>query len=177
MVANSQLRAEIAGRSPIAKACGGVRVVLPGIDTAVFRPQDRNLFREHLDLPAGAFVIVTGGASLTDANKNVPWLFEQLSHLPDLAGVIVLAFGEGAVPVPDRLDVRFTGGIRERRELARLFRRRMFSSAPLMKPTVDAGGSETRNTSGETERAGFRRRLRAVGIMPNRLMRLRCSKR
>src|SRR6059058_6202086 len=120
LVANSHWLAEIAGRSPIAKACGGVRVVLPGIDTTVFKPQDKSLCRKHLGLPESAFVIVTGGASLTDANKNVPWLFEQLSHLPELAGVIVLAFGEGAVPVPGRLDVRFTGGIRDRHELARL---------------------------------------------------------
>jgi len=120
LVANSHWLAEIAGRSPIAKACGGVRVIPPGIDTTVFRPQDKSLCRKYLDLPAGAFVIVTGGASLTDANKNVPWLFEQLSHLPNLAGVIVLAFGNGAVPVPDRLDVRFTGGIRDRHDLARL---------------------------------------------------------
>ena len=41
MVANSQWLAEIAGRSPIAKACGGVRVIPPGIDTTVFRPQDK----------------------------------------------------------------------------------------------------------------------------------------
>ena len=120
LVANSHWLAEIAGRSPIAKACGGVRVVPPGIDTTVFKPQDKSLCRKHLGLPESAFVIVTGGASLTDANKNVPWLFEQLSHLPELAGVIVLAFGEGAVPVPGRLDVRFTGGIRDRHELARL---------------------------------------------------------
>jgi glycosyltransferase involved in cell wall biosynthesis len=120
MVANSHWLAEIAGRSPIAKACGGVEVIPPGIDTTVFKPQDKNLCRKHLDLPADAFVIVTGGASLTDANKNVPWLLEQLSHLPDLAGVIVFAFGEGAVAIPSGLDVRFTGGIRERHDLARL---------------------------------------------------------
>jgi glycosyltransferase involved in cell wall biosynthesis len=121
MVANSQWLAEIAGRSPIAKACGGMRVILPGIDTTVFRPQDKNLCRKHLDLPADAFIVVTGGASLTDANKNVPWLLEQLSHLPDLGGVIVLAFGDGAVPVPNGLNVRFTGCIRDRYNLARLF--------------------------------------------------------
>jgi glycosyltransferase involved in cell wall biosynthesis len=133
MVANSHWLAEIAGRSRIAKACGGLRVIPPGIDTTVFAAQDKNLCRKHLDLPTDAFVIVTGGASLTDANKNVPWLFEQLSDLPDLAGVIVLAFGEGAVPVPGRLDVRFTGGIRERRELARLFAAAdVFVSASLM---------------------------------------------
>jgi glycosyltransferase involved in cell wall biosynthesis len=133
MIANSQWLADIAGRSPIAKASGGVRVIPPGIDTTVFKPQDKNLCREHLDLPADAFVIVTGGASLNDANKNVPWLFEQLSRLPDLQGVIVLAFGEGAVPVPDRLNVRFTGGIRDRYDLARLFAAGdVFVSASLM---------------------------------------------
>jgi glycosyltransferase involved in cell wall biosynthesis len=120
MVANSQWLAGIAGRSPIAKACGGVRVIPPGINTTVFKPQDKNLCRKQLDLPTGAFVIVTGGASLTDANKNVPWLLEQLSRLPDPEGVIVLAFGEGAVAVPDGLNVRFTGGIRDRHDLVRL---------------------------------------------------------
>ena len=133
MVANSHWLAEIAGRSPIAQACGGVRVVPPGIDTTVFKPQDRNRCRKHLDLPADAFLIVTGGASLNDANKNMPWLLEQLLHLPDLGGVVVLAFGEGAVPVPDRLDLRFTGGVRDRCDLARLFAAAdIFVSASLM---------------------------------------------
>ena len=133
MVANSHWLAEIAGRSPIAKACGGVEVIPPGIDTTVFKPQDKALCRKHLDLPEDAFVIVTGGASLTDENKNVPWLLEQLSALPDLDGIIILAFGEGAVPVPQGLNVRFTGGIRERRDLARLFAAAdVFVSASLM---------------------------------------------
>jgi glycosyltransferase involved in cell wall biosynthesis len=121
MVANSHWLADIAGQSPIAHACGGVRVIPPGIDTTVFKPQDKNLCRKHLDLPANAFVIVTGGASLTDENKNMPWLLKHLSHLPDLGDVIVLTFGEGAVPVPHGLNVRFTGGIRDRHDLARLF--------------------------------------------------------
>jgi len=133
MVANSQWLADIAGRSPIAKASGGVRVIPPGIDTTVFRPQDKNLCRKQLELPADAFVIVTGGASLNDANKNVPWLFEQLSRLPDLQGVIILAIGEGAVPVPKGLNVRFTGGIRDRYDLSRLFAAGdVFVSASLM---------------------------------------------
>jgi glycosyltransferase involved in cell wall biosynthesis len=133
MVANSHWLAEIAGRSPIAKICGGVRAIPPGIDTAVFKPQDKSLCRKHLGLPADAFVIVTGAASLMDANKNLPWLLEQLSHLPDLGGVILLAFGEGALPVPNRLNVRFTGGIHDRHDLARLFAAAdVFVSASLM---------------------------------------------
>lgn len=133
MTANSHWLAEMAQRSPIAEACGGVRVIPPGIDTTIFKPQDKNLSRKHLNLPANAFVIVTGGASLTDANKNVPWLLEQLSHSPDLGAVIVLAFGEGSVPIPDGLDVRFTGGLRDRHDLARLFAAGdVFVSASLM---------------------------------------------
>lgn len=133
MVANSQWLAEIAGRSSIAKACGRVVVIPPGIDTTVFKPQDKALCRKHLDLPADAFVIITGGASLTDENKNVPWLLEQLSALADLDGVVILAFGEGVVPVPGGLDVRFTGGIRDRRDLARLLGAAdVFASASLM---------------------------------------------
>jgi glycosyltransferase involved in cell wall biosynthesis len=84
-------------------------------------------------LPADAFVIVTGGVSLNDANKNVPWLLEQLARLPDLESVIVLVLGEGAVPAPDRLNVRFTGGIQERHDLAQLFTAAdVFVSASLM---------------------------------------------
>ena len=133
MVANSQWMAEIAARSPIAKTCVRVSVIPPGIDTIIFKPQDKDLCRKHLDLPADAFVIITGGASLNDTNKNVPWLLHQLSRLPALDRVIVLAFGDGAVPVPDGLNVRFTGPIRDRRDLARLFAAAdVFVSASLM---------------------------------------------
>jgi glycosyltransferase involved in cell wall biosynthesis len=63
----------------------------------------------------------------------MPWLFEQLSHLPDLQNVIVLAFGEGSVPVPAGLKVRFTGGIKDRNQLAQLFALAdVFVSASLM---------------------------------------------
>jgi glycosyltransferase involved in cell wall biosynthesis len=133
MVANSHWLAEIAGRSSIAKACGGVRVIPPGIDTTVFKPDDKALRRRYLGLPTNAFVIVTGCASVNDTSKNVPWLLEQLSRLPDLDTVIVLAFGEGTVAVPQGLNVRFTGGIRERRDLARLLAAAdVFVSASLM---------------------------------------------
>src|SRR4029077_8772356 len=64
---------------------------------------------------------------------NVPWLLDQLSALPDLDGIIILAFGEGAVPVSQGLNVRFTGGIRERHDLARLLAAAdVFVSASLM---------------------------------------------
>src|SRR4029077_13350637 len=60
LVANSHWLAEIAGRSPVAKACGGVRVIPPGIDTTVFRPQDKAQCRAALAIPPDAFVIGAG---------------------------------------------------------------------------------------------------------------------
>ena len=120
MVASSHWLAELAGQSAISKICGGVRVIPPGINTTVFKPQDKQLCRKQLGLPADAFVIATGGASLKDAYKNLPWLLEQLSLLPELRRVMVLAFGEGAVPIPDHLNVRFAGSIRDRCDVARL---------------------------------------------------------
>jgi glycosyltransferase involved in cell wall biosynthesis len=121
MVASSHWLAELASRSAIAKACGGVRVIPPGIDLTIFKPHDKKLCRKQLGLPADAFVIVTGGASLKDRNKNVLWLLKQLSLLQELEKVIVLAFGEGSVPVPDHLNVCFAGSLRDRHHLARLF--------------------------------------------------------
>jgi glycosyltransferase involved in cell wall biosynthesis len=148
LVANSRWLAGIAGKSQIAQACGGVRVIPPGIDTKIFTPRDKKLCRKQLQLPAAAFVIVTGGASLNDANKNVPWLFEQLSRLPNLGNVIVLVFGEGAVPIPDGLNVRFAGNIRERSDLATLLAAAdVFVSASLMETygltVVEAMACET----------------------------------
>jgi glycosyltransferase involved in cell wall biosynthesis len=133
MVANSHWLAGLAQQSPIVAASGGVRVIPPGVDTAIFKLQDKNLCRKRLGLPADAFVIITGATSLTDANKNVPWLLEQLSHLPELQKVIVLVFGEGTARVPAGLNVRFTGGVRERHHLARLYAAAdVFVSASLM---------------------------------------------
>jgi glycosyltransferase involved in cell wall biosynthesis len=84
-------------------------------------------------LPADAFVIATGGASLKDINKNLPWLLEQLSLLPDLGKVIVLAFGEGTVQVPVHLNVRFAGDVRDRCDLAQLLAAAdLFVTASLM---------------------------------------------
>lgn len=133
MVANSQWLAGLVGGSAIAKACGGARVIPPGIDSRIFKPHDKELCRKQLGLPADAFVIATGGASLKDTNKNLPWLLEQLSLLPELGKVIILAFGEGAMRVPDRLNVRFAGRIRDRCDLARLLAAAdVFVSASLM---------------------------------------------
>jgi len=120
-VANSQWLADLADRSLIVRACGRSRVIPPGIDTDVFRPQDKTQCRTELGIPPDAFVIATGAASLTDTNKNIPWLLEQLAGLSELEDVLVVLAGEGTLEIPIGLNVRLTGGIADRIERAMLF--------------------------------------------------------
>jgi glycosyltransferase involved in cell wall biosynthesis len=61
-VANSQWLADLADRSPIVRSCGRSRVIPPGIDTDVFRPQDKAQCRAELGIPPDAFVIAAGAA-------------------------------------------------------------------------------------------------------------------
>jgi len=132
-VANSQWLANLADRSAIIRAYGRARVIPPGIDTDVFRPQDKAQYRAELGILADAFVIVAGAASLTDTNKNIPWLLEQLAGLPELEDVLVVLAGEGTLKIPVGLHVRLTGGVADRIKRAMLFNAAdVFVSASLM---------------------------------------------
>jgi glycosyltransferase involved in cell wall biosynthesis len=132
-VANSQWLANLAQQSPVVSACGGARVITPGIDTTVFKPQDKAQCRVALAIPQDAFVIAAGAASLTDTNKNISWLLKQLSRLPNPKGVTVALAGEGTVRLPAGLDVQLIGNLADRRERARLFGAAdVFVSASLM---------------------------------------------
>ena len=131
-VANSQWLANLAKQSPIVRACGGVRVITPGIDTAVFRTQDRAQCRAELAIPLDAFVIAAGAASLADTNKNIQWLLEQL-ELFELDNVLVLLAGEGALKPPLGLNMRSVGGVPDRATRAKIFGAAdIFVSASLM---------------------------------------------
>ncbi|MGE5209470.1 MAG: glycosyltransferase [Alphaproteobacteria bacterium] len=132
-VANSRWLAGLAEQSPVVRTCGGARVISPGIDTTIFKPQDKMQCRRKLGLSEDAFVIVAGATSLTDKNKNVQWLLEQVAQLSDRENLVVLLAGEGMVQIPITLNVRFMGGIPDRSERAALFGAAdVFVSASLM---------------------------------------------
>jgi glycosyltransferase involved in cell wall biosynthesis len=120
-VANSQWLADLADHSPIVRTCGGSRVIPPGIDTDVFKPQDKGQCRGELGIPRDAFVIAAGAASLSDANKNIRWLLEQLAGLSGLENVLVVLAGEGTLEIPLGLNVQLTGGVADRMKRATLF--------------------------------------------------------
>jgi len=132
-IANSQWLADLATRSYIVAACGRPRVIPPGIDTNVFRPQDRAQCRSQLGIPSDAFVIAAGAASLADTNKNIRWLLEQLAGLSELKNLLVVLAGEGNVETPSNLNVRLMGGISDRSKRATFFGAAdVFVSASLM---------------------------------------------
>jgi glycosyltransferase involved in cell wall biosynthesis len=120
-VANSQWLADLADRSAIIRACGCSRVIPPGIDTDVFKPQDKAQCRAELGIPTDAFVIAAGAASLTDANKNIRWLLEQLAELSEHENMLVVLAGEGTLEIPIGLKVQLTGGVADRMKRATLF--------------------------------------------------------
>ena len=113
-VANSQWLANLAERSLLVRASGSLRVITPGIDTDTFKPQKKAQCRASLGIRQNAFVIAAGAASLTDTNKNIRWLLEQLTRLPVRENLLVLLAGDGAVDIPDGLNVRMMGGIPDR---------------------------------------------------------------
>jgi glycosyltransferase involved in cell wall biosynthesis len=132
-VANSQWLGNLADRSAIVRACGSARVIPPGIDTDMFSPRDKAQCRAEIGIPPDAFVIAAGAASLTDANKNIPWLLEQLAGLPELGDVFVVLAGEGTLNIPTNLNVRLIGGVTDRAKRALLFNAAdVFVSASLM---------------------------------------------
>lgn len=132
-VANSQWLADLAIRSSIVRACGRPQVIAPGIDTNVFRPQDKGQCRLQLGIPPDAFVIAAGAASLTDTNKNITWLLELLSGLSELKNVVIVLAGEGRPHIPTSLNVRLMGGIPDHSKRAMFFGAAdVFVSASLM---------------------------------------------
>ena len=120
-VANSLWLADLADRSPIVSTSGRSRVIPPGIDTDVFKPQDKAQCRAALGIPTDAFVIAAAAASLTDGNKNIRWLLEQLAGLPELENMLVVLAGEGTLEIPTALKVQLTGGVTDRKKRATLF--------------------------------------------------------
>ena len=132
-VASSQWLANVAERSPLVKAAGGMRLIRPGIDTDVFTPRDKAECRASLGIQQDAFVIAAGAASLTDANKNIRWLLERLARLPKRENLTVLLAGEGALQIPVGLNVHSLGGVPDREKRAVVFSAAdVFASASLL---------------------------------------------
>lgn len=98
-----------------------LQAVRLGVPTDVFRPRDRAACREHFDLPADRFIIMTSGTSAADPRKGLAHLSAALQHLalPDVLVVSVGHFDQHAPPpIP---GMRAMGYLTDPRDLAMLY--------------------------------------------------------
>jgi glycosyltransferase involved in cell wall biosynthesis len=92
LVAPSRWIAEEAGKSPL---CGDfpVEVIRNGLDTAVFKPMNRDAIKSHIGLRTGDPVCLCVAADLQDSRKGVRLLLDALprvvSRFPNLQVVVV----------------------------------------------------------------------------------------
>ena len=130
-VANSRWLRETVKDSPVLRG-QDIAVVPPPVDPAVFHPQDRVACRARFGLDMDDLVLATGCASLTDSNKDTPELLRMLAGL-NQPRLKVLMFGDGGIPIPDGLDVRRLGPIRDKHDLAAIYSAAdLFASASRM---------------------------------------------
>lgn len=118
-VANSQWLKTLVEESAVINGAEVV-VIPPPIDTSVFRLQDRAACRVELGLKPDDLVVVTGCASLTDLNKDTAGLLEILSSLKE-PRLKVVVFGDGTIPAPSGLEVRWLGSIGSKEHMARVY--------------------------------------------------------
>jgi glycosyltransferase involved in cell wall biosynthesis len=76
-----------------------VRVIPNGLDTSVFKPIDKAVAREALNLPQGKRLLLFGAHDVKEERKGFSYLKEALSHLKarpmDREGLLLLLFGAG----------------------------------------------------------------------------------
>ncbi|WP_218081286.1 glycosyltransferase [Anthocerotibacter panamensis] len=75
-----------------------VRQIYNGIDTAVYRPHDRNQCRQELGLPLDKKILLFLAARLEDPRKGYDLLLQALQKLPErLKGeILLLTLGQGS---------------------------------------------------------------------------------
>lgn len=119
--ANSQWAADIASGALDSWKLGAppVGVIKFGFELDDFRPRDRAMCREMLDLPRDRFIIMTSATSTDDRRKGLSHLAEalQLARLPDVL-VIAAGHARGEPPIP---GMRMLGYVQDRRRLAMMY--------------------------------------------------------
>jgi glycosyltransferase involved in cell wall biosynthesis len=118
-VANSRWLRNVVMDSPVVQG-REIAVIPPPVDSTCFFWQDRAACRERFGIPTDALVVATGCASLTDPNKNTSGLLQMIGELA-IPGLILLVFGDGDIPSPLSLDVRWLGLQTDKDELATIY--------------------------------------------------------
>jgi glycosyltransferase involved in cell wall biosynthesis len=75
-----------------------IDVIPNGVDSRVFRPQDRLLARDVFGIPKSASVILFAAHRLADRRKGFSSLLEVIASMPSSPSIYVLVLGTGTAP-------------------------------------------------------------------------------
>lgn len=121
-IANSRWIAARVRESALYRNITYLPLVPPIVHECFFSHSTTNL-RDKLRIPADRMVLCLGARALTDSFKGIREFLIHLGASVDLVKrVTVLAFGDGSVPCPANIDVRFLGVIQNPADLAAIFR-------------------------------------------------------
>jgi glycosyltransferase involved in cell wall biosynthesis len=120
-VANSQWTFDQMQGAAALRDDQSISIIHPSVDTDCFFPANRLAARRKLDIAADAFVVCTGAASITDANKNIPAVFSAVAKLKSDRPIVILVFGHGTLPGPDGIDIRLLGSVEDHAILAEIY--------------------------------------------------------
>jgi glycosyltransferase involved in cell wall biosynthesis len=120
VVAPSQWMADLARKSSLMGRFE-VTVIPNGVDTAVFRPQDRATARRRLDLPPEAKIVLFVAHNLTNRRKGGATLMKALERPSDVPGLTLLTVGEGRLDPPPGVAHRHIAPVADEDAMADLY--------------------------------------------------------
>lgn len=115
-VANSRSTFRLVKKSPLPKG-KMQRMIPPGFDFSKLKQVPRDEARDALEIPANAFVLGFGAASLTDENKGIDRFYEVAKLVQaEIPQTMALIFGDGN-PEP-KIPTRNLGVLKNPEQLA-----------------------------------------------------------
>jgi glycosyltransferase involved in cell wall biosynthesis len=89
-----------------------------GLDTEVFKPRDRALARDILQVPADAKTVLFVADLVANRRKGIALLYEALAGLRDVPNLFLLSAGQGTTPPPQGLPGRHLDSVSDERWLS-----------------------------------------------------------
>lgn len=121
LVTPSRWLADVASESSLVGGRFPVSVIPYGVDTDVFAPRDRGFAREVLDVPPEARVVLFVAHSVENDRKGFGVLREALAGLTGEEGLVLLSLGKGDPEVPEGIEHRHLGFVRDDRYMSVIY--------------------------------------------------------
>ena len=115
-----------------------------GLETDVWKPQEKLSARESFQLPSDAVVIGFGATNVQNHRKGLRELSAALAQLKTQRRVIGLVFGDGQIPneCQERIELRNIGFVSQQADLTRMYSAIDFFAMPSLEEAFGMTGLE-----------------------------------